>query len=434
MDHSNVCHLASLTDKEILVELLVAIKNVGAARNEAQQWILGTSKGRDAFVQLGKRAVELKLSPEDWHASFKQVVTDSSIFINRSERECLLRVPPAAQVMSTGALLDLALEQIEGNSHFIRLSKAVQMNLKPEGNSAQCSISVRSASALVKASIEDKNASLQKQVIQILLETLQNEKDANVLAAVQLPILQRLSIGILIPAIQSNGLELGPSELFVENTMSVPKRKRSNELKMLRFVEAAGLARRGNQMGSKHGCVICIPRHVASADETIRDKIAAPCDVDADEASTSTNYDIVVGRGWNHNVLENIDSKGGKKRMIHSEVHAVADTIRTFGEDVAFDRIFPSAEIIIVELHKDSSYDNAPPCPKCDALLRAVGICKACHSTDRGYVEHLSWNRSNLEFLDRATVRIPLRTVCNELGVSCRRLLEAEERVRANGK
>mmetsp|Transcript_3880 Transcript_3880/g.5935 ORF Transcript_3880/g.5935 Transcript_3880/m.5935 type:complete len:93 (-) Transcript_3880:603-881(-) len=77
--------------------------------------------------------------------------------------------------MSTGALLDLALEQIEGNSHFIRLSKAVQMNLKPEGNSAQCSISVRSASALVKASIEDKNASLQKQVIQIL----QNEKRCN---------------------------------------------------------------------------------------------------------------------------------------------------------------------------------------------------------------------------------------------------------------
>jgi len=99
---------------------------------------------------------------------------------------------------------------------------------------------------------------------------------------------------------------------------------------------------------------------LCSADETIRDIIVAPCDVDEDEASMSTNYDVVVGRGWNHNVTKNIDSKGGKKRMIHSEVHAVPDTIRKFGEDLAFDRIFPSAEIIIVELHKDSSCDNAP--------------------------------------------------------------------------
>lgn len=432
MDYSNVCHLASLTDKEILVELLVAIKKLGG-RNEAQQWILGTSKGRDTFVQLGKLAVKLKLSPEDWPKSLKQVVLlgESSICINRSERECL---QSPAQVMSTGELLDLALEQMGRNSHFIRLSKAVQMNLKSEGKSAECSISVRSASALVKASVEDQNTSLQKHVIQILLETLHNIKYANVFAAVQLPILQRFSLGVLIPAIQSNGLDLGGlSELFVENTTSVPKRRRStcNELKMLRFVEAAGLARRGNQMGSKHGCVICIPRHVAIADDTIRDKIAPPCDGEY-EASTSTNYDVVVGRGWNHNVLKKYDCKGGKKRMIHSEVHAVADTIRTFGEDVAFDRIFPFAEIIIMELHKDSSYDNAPPCPKCDTLLRAVGICKACHSTDRGSVEHLSWNRSNLEFLDRETVRIPLRTVCNELGVRCRRLSEAEERVRIN--
>jgi len=77
---------------------------------------------------------------------------------------------------------------------------------------------------------------------------------------VQLPILQRLSLGILIiQAIQSNELELDPSDFFVENTMSVPKRKRSNELKMLHFVEAVGLSRLGNQMGSKHGCVIFIP-------------------------------------------------------------------------------------------------------------------------------------------------------------------------------
>jgi len=40
---SNVCHLASVTDKEILVELLVTIKKVGTLK-EAQQGIHSWNK------------------------------------------------------------------------------------------------------------------------------------------------------------------------------------------------------------------------------------------------------------------------------------------------------------------------------------------------------------------------------------------------------
>ena len=409
LDYNDIYHLATLTDKEILVELLVAIKKLG---KKAQQWILGTIQGRRVFADLGKRTIELELCPKDWSISFKQDMAHYSV-PDTSTSEHLI---------STGELLNLAVEQIMvGKSHFNRLSKAVETNLilASKGESGYCSTSIRTASALVKASTEDQNSPLQSNVMSILLKALRNEKNANVIAAVQMPIIHRL----MMPTMKSSGIDFSSSDLGMKS-MPDPKRS-SNELKMLRFVEAASLARRGNQIGSKHGCVICIPRHIVCKNEMIRGKL--PSFVGDKEAST--NYDVVVGRGWNHNVLVNLDSKGGKKRMIHSEVHAVADTIRTFGEDLAFQHIFPHSEIIIVELHKDVSYDNAPPCPKCNTLLRAVGICKACHSTDRGVVEHMSLDRSKLEFLDRETVRIPLRTVCNELGIHCRRLSEAEERV-----
>ena len=197
-------------------------------------------------------------------------------------------------------------------------------------------------------------------------------------------------------------------------------------LQILRIIEAADLARRGNQIGSKHGCVICVPNEVISKNKNLLRIVEESDDLCFSPNKTSSSYDTVVGRGWNHNVV--LLGKG-RKRMIHSEVHAVADTIRIFGEMLAFEYLFPHAVVLIVELRGDTSYDDAPPCPKCEQLLRAVGICKACHTTDRGLIKDLRLPSPKADFFNSAVVRVPLRTVCDELGIDCSKLKEAEDKV-----
>ena len=43
---------------------------------------------------------------------------------------------------------------------------------------------------------------------------------------------------------------------------------------------------------------------------------------------------------------------------MHSEVHAVVDAIHHYGEDECFNKLFPQATIMIVELHSDYAYDT----------------------------------------------------------------------------
>ena len=38
----------------------------------------------------------------------------------------------------------------------------------------------------------------------------------------------------------------------------------------------------------------------------------------------------------------------------------------------------------IVELKDDCGYDDAPPCRKCQSLMRSVGVGKVAHSTKEG--------------------------------------------------
>ena len=72
MEHfSNVIHVASLTNKQLLVEILVAIKSLG---NEARQWLLTTSTGRSTFLQIGQRAAEAELLSSDWTLAFEDAM------------------------------------------------------------------------------------------------------------------------------------------------------------------------------------------------------------------------------------------------------------------------------------------------------------------------------------------------------------------------
>ena len=68
---------------------------------------------------------------------------------------------------------------------------------------------------------------------------------------------------------------------------------------LMRLVEAAHLARRGDQRGAKHGAVLCVP-----ADDTIS--------MEGLPIQSPIGLQRVIGRGWNHNIF--LDSSRGKNK------------------------------------------------------------------------------------------------------------------------
>ena len=179
----------------------------------------------------------------------------------------------------------------------------------------------------------------------------------------------------------------------------------------MRLVEAAHLARRGDQRGAKHGAVLCIP-----ADDSIS--------MDAITIQSPIGLQRVIGRGWNHNILLD-SSKGKNKIVLHSEVHAAADAIRKFGEIECFERLFPRATVLIVELVDDCAFETCHPCPKCNTFLRAVGITRAAHSTPNGTMDETDLSPANPKLLARDVARVPFCAACTEMQIQCKRLEEA---------
>ena len=110
-------------------------------------------------------------------------------------------------------------------------------------------------------------------------------------------------------------------------------------------------------------------------------------------------------------------------------MHAVADTIRTFGETCAFSQLFPHATAVFVKLAGETWYDYIPSCAKRESLLRGIGTYRAFHSTSDGSLAKMALNLSNRELLGRNVARIPLRVACDELGIHCERLGRAERAV-----
>ncbi|KAL3821704.1 hypothetical protein ACHAXA_003262 [Cyclostephanos tholiformis] len=165
-----------------------------------------------------------------------------------------------------------------------------------------------------------------------------------------------------------------------------------------RLLEAAHLARKG-AVRAQHGAVIYVPSYG---------------DEDDDEGEgKATKKSIVIGRGWNHDYLLDQSPSGRKNKIVlHSEVHAIADAICNYGEDECFEKLFPRATIMIVELVSDYAYDTCHPCPKCDPLLRAVGISTVLHTTPHGRIEELDLRPANAALLTNENVSIPLNAAC----------------------
>lgn len=404
---------ASLTDKELYIKVLIEVKKLG---QNAQKWLL--VQGKDLFVEICRDI-----------ASFNNSISECiSYFCNQMEtkhKAVGIESENDSSGSTTGKLLEYTEKQLQKNNfHLHRLKYAVDM-LDSESNHEK--ISIREVAGLLRAAVMLKSIHLQKQVLTLFTFLVNGEEgvDRNLIASVQHRILVSMEPSLMKSYLQENALD------FDLNSFSNHFNATNNlSLKMSRFIEAAVLASKGNQIGSKHGCVICISHQLITNNDELRriyssnhhiEKVFCP-------KAIMGAFDIVVGRGWNHNALEDAESGGGKKRMLHSEVHAIADTIRTYGEDLAFNFIFPNSTIVIVELHKDYSYDNAPPCPKCHTALRAVGVRHVYHSTDQGIVQELQLGQGNMELLDRHNVSIPLRVALGEFGMDCRRLTIAEER------
>ena len=427
-----------MTNQELIVEILIVIKSLG---RDSLQWLLTTSTltGRETFLEMALSASELRLLPSEWSSFFQRKYQDYlEILLQEKESE---HKPPWNEdiMLSTSQLISNTLQHIPDSSLITRLKKSVGMI--ESHNDAD--LSIHEAVSLIKVSTTTGCKSLQSRTMTILLnlceKQITNENIIHALGSVQLPLLQRLDPDVtneLFFHTSSFQIDDRITTLFqtyqkdhsIKMNHKIDIRKYSSISKLLGLVEAANLARLGNQIGSKHGCVITVSKDVFRNNVHLLQvlKKSEYSNIYNDDLNESTPYDIIVGRGHNHNVVPN--GKGGKKRMIHAEVHAVADTIRMFEEDITFNHIFPFATAIIVELKEDTSYDDAPPCPKCELLLRAVGVRKTCHSTKHGYMKDLNlvpYPEPNKLF-QNPIVRVPFQTVCDELCIRCSKLEKDE--------
>ncbi len=417
-------HLACLTNKQLIIELLVSAKK--ALGKQAHKWLL-SDVGQRSFLRIGNRASCGEILPSGWVSAFAKCHLKNEADVQKDHND---QVPPSTKCAHLGELIALATNRLSPSSHRERLSHVLKLIVLP----SPTPLDIRKTVALLDASTESECEDMQDQAYSLLKENHPKRGSIlDMLVSVQVPVLQKMTTHSIHKYVLSETEELDRclSRLFMkqhedENMEREPEEKdfissSPDTLKVRRFVEAADLARRGDQLGSKHGCVICVSRDVILSNTELTGKVGDMTNFESSQPiSTSSYYDVVIGRGWNHNAFENSCKRGfGRKRMIHAEVHAVADVIRSFGEALALENLFPQSVVMIVELHKNTTYDDAPPCPKCEQLLRGVGVRRACHSTDKGAIDSIQLAPPNPEFLSRDVVTVPFKVACQEVGAEC---------------
>ena len=222
------------------------------------------------------------------------------------------------------------------------------------------------------------------------------------------------------------------------------------------FLAAAELARRGDQRGSKHGCLLVVEegetegveeadgaptecvacaddetRPISDSDSQVADHEAAAVarvlqSLDSHSGSGgpltrvslgSGRWARVLGGGFNHSVSDKRGG-GGRSRVLHAECHAIAAAMASHGETSAR-KWLKGATAVIVELVDDVGYDDAPPCRKCACLLRAVGVTAARHSTREGTLRHLCLPSHAPHLLRVGMACKPLAYALDEVGVRC---------------
>jgi deoxycytidylate deaminase len=290
-------------------------------------------------------------------------------------------------------------------------------------------VSVQQVVGLIRTSTQlavsdDTTTSLQVRAMSCLIKLmpqLETSSPLDIFLAVQQPILQKLhwdvfvKSGINFATLESEKefqslLDLSFETKHESDASVGSKRKRSDEPDvhstdnatthstiLHHLLEAAHLARNGI-VRAKHGAVLSIPTRDGTK---------------------------IIGRGYNHDYILHRSKQHPKNKLnLHSEVHAVANAIQTYGEEDCFVNLFPKATIVIVELASDYGYEASHPCPKCDPMLRAAGIPKVVHTTSDGKTVELDLGGGNRQFLKNENVAVALRAACSEQNVVCKRLEE----------
>ncbi|KAL7526638.1 hypothetical protein ACHAXR_001574 [Thalassiosira sp. AJA248-18] len=415
--------IASMTNQELFTKVIAAIKrSFKQKKGDKKDWQQFAIKvaTRVARGDDGYRC------PDDWVKQFHALSSSSS-----------------DQGASGGSSFGEALKALPArdcyrkrlDNAFTSLAAAAAVtSARPADN-----ISVRQAAGLIRGSTfltstadddgddaSNIDCELQARAISHLVQTMPQlvSNPCDIFLAVQLPLLQKLEWDAFI----KGGIKFASTDAEAEfrsllnlnfdekcKTTTVhagEKRKRlpgnnsddSNKEEfstMMHLLEAAHLARNG-AVRAQHGAVIYVPSE--------------------NNGGAKSN---VIGRGWNHDYLLDRSKSNKNKLVLHSEVHAVADAIRNHGEDECFGDLFPKATIMIVELESDYAYDTCHPCPKCDPLLRAVGITNVQHSTPHGKIKELDLSPPVLDFLSNENVSIPLSAACDEQNICCKRLQQA---------
>ena len=457
-DHlSSLLHNASLTNSELFGAILSAIKGSKSIGKDAKQWIQNSVQGYDAISSIVHNAAvgaDGCVTDEDWIREFNDAYNASfqSSGGRKNGRES------SAGENGVSRSLGSIVRDMPTDGHALRLRVALDAISAATHNADTATsnsgsgakkfiMTVRQAVKLLRGTALVGNAELQSRALNCLVHVVPRlaSHPLEILAMVQTPTLRLLDWNHLEEmgafAFESDSqrrcfqvmINYGKEDCTKDEknggfaSTGNQKRKRPWEdidiLKnsidsskedtavMMRLVEAAHLARLGDQRGAKHGAVLCIP-----ADDSIS--------MDAISIQSPIGLQRVIGRGWNHNIFLD-SSKGKNKIVLHSEVHAAADAIRRFGEDECFERLFPRATVLIVELVDDCAYETCHPCPKCNTFLRAVGIARAVHSTPNGTMDETDMNPANAELLARDVARVPFCAACTEMQIQCKRLEEA---------
>lgn len=424
---TDLINVASLSNHELFTEVIAVISCCFKSRNKKER----PKNWMSIAIQVAVSAAEGLhgyTSSADWveqfHAlSSRNDTAGSGSTTDVKFSEALSRLNAKECYKKR---LDNVLEQLQSSPSL------------PPNNNNNNNLTVRQAVGLIRGSVllskedddnDDNVKDIQISVIKLLVRImpqLGTSSPCDIFNAVQLPLLQSLDRaaftngGMVFPTkvveqefdyLLGLNFECDPDSIAQVGEKRKRERSCSNDnatiqhhSKYTYLLEAAHLGRKG-AVRAQHGAVIFCP--TAAADD--------------DDGGAMQ----VIGRGWNHDYLMDRAKTNKNKVVLHSECHAIADAIKSHGEDVCFNDLFPKATIFIVELESDFAYETCHPCPKCDPLLRAVGIMKVIHTTPDGTLTEMKLSTPSCELLVNENCSLPLKAACDEQGITCKRLDDA---------
>jgi tRNA(Arg) A34 adenosine deaminase TadA len=282
------------------------------------------------LVALCRRALTGELARADWESEIAQ------------QR---LGHHPGPPMRTSKELLNELRRSIPLDAHLARLRRVIE-TLPSESNTDR---SIGATITLLRGAVTAGCVETQRELLARLRELVPAasggaEDSMGILSLVQAPLLCKLG---------ADEARLPPSRWWCHGA-----RLTAADCLLAAAEAARQEGEEGVRHGMRHGCII----------------------VTDDAAVTSANgARLMLGVGWNHKN----ELAPRRWQRLHAERHAIMSAIKRHGRDAAFDG-FSRATAWIVELSEEAAYDDAHPCPHCNAVLRAVGVRDVRYTTGRG--------------------------------------------------